>query len=512
MRTPFLGGAYTTRSPVLSSNTCVNLYAELVPDKSGKIGGFNGTPGLGTVFQDIAGEVRGLWVTSGPASGGYKLFAVIANKVYRLDESYSGVAMTGTLPNSTGPVSICDNGSEILFAHQDGMHFCNVSDSAITPVLNAISGAIVTGMDNYIVFTDNNYGQFGVSNVDGDLSSIDPLSTASAEGWPDDTVSVLADHREVWLFGTETIEIWDDVGAAFFPFQRVSGGFIEQGCLAPRSPVKLDNSVFWLGADRNGKGVVYRSNVYMPQRISTHAIEFALNQGTITDAIGFGYQDEGHAYYVLTLPSLDQTWVYDCATQLWHRRGYLDRTGTLRRHRANCHAYFNGDQIVGDQSNGKIYRMSLDYATDDGDPIYRERAWSLAENELDIENKKTRIDVLELHCLTGEVEDISFNTIQGSGAWDDDWARAWGIDWGLPANVTTETERKNQVWLEVSLDSGRTWTYKRFQNLGPLGQRKQRLRWRRLGSKRNINLRIATDMQVPVSFVGAYINAEVLSQ
>jgi hypothetical protein len=35
--------------------------------------------------------------------------------------------------------------------------------------------------------------------------------------------------------------------------------------------------------------------------------------------------------------------VYDAATQLWHQRAYLDpQTGTLGRHRSNCHIYYAG--------------------------------------------------------------------------------------------------------------------------------------------------------------------------
>ena len=61
-----------------------------------------------------------------------------------------------------------------------------------------------------------------------------------------------------------------------FPFERVQGGFIEYGCVAPASLAKIKGVVFWLGRDAFGQGVVYLAQGMTPQRISTHAIEQAI--------------------------------------------------------------------------------------------------------------------------------------------------------------------------------------------------------------------------------------------
>lgn len=463
----------------MASQTAINIFPELSESSGSEIGGFYGTPGKQSVFQGN-GEVRGLWVSTGGAPGIYSLFAVIGQTVYRFDSSYTATSL-GTLPNFSGRVSMVDNGTQLAIAHQSGIHWVALNGSSIAPVTDAPSGSVLSALDNYVLFTQNVGGEFGITAL-GDLSSIDPLDIATAEGWPDDCVSLLVIQREAVLLGTETSEVWSDTGAALFPLERTPGGLIEQGCAAKWSPAKLDNSVFWLGRDRNGRGIAYRSNGYTPVRISTHALENEWGSyADISDAIGFSYQEEGHSFYQLTFPTGNTTWVYDVSTKLWHQRAYMDAYGVLNRDRANCYAFFNGDHLVGDYQNGKIYRMDMDLTTDDGTPIYRERAWDFADSgsEDDIEHRKIRLDLLEVLALTGD----------GDGSGD--------------API---------VWLQISKDAGRTWGYQRYQKLGKLGQRKARARWRRLGHGRDVVVRVATNMTEQVQWVGAFWDGEVLQK
>ncbi|MCV5997943.1 hypothetical protein, partial [Enterococcus faecalis] len=71
----------------------------------------------------------------------------------------------------------------------------------------------------------------------------------TAEGQPDPLVAILSDHREIFLFGTETIEVWYNSGASDFPFERNQGAFIEKGCGARYSVAKQNNTVYFIGSD-----------------------------------------------------------------------------------------------------------------------------------------------------------------------------------------------------------------------------------------------------------------------
>ncbi|MGH9822261.1 MAG: hypothetical protein ACREDR_03230, partial [Blastocatellia bacterium] len=76
MESAFLGEAYASRSAVLSSQTAINIYPELLKPGSPDIGGFYGCPGRKSVFTGV-GQVRGLW----NAEGNY--YAVVGNTVYQ---------------------------------------------------------------------------------------------------------------------------------------------------------------------------------------------------------------------------------------------------------------------------------------------------------------------------------------------------------------------------------------------------------------------------------------------
>ena len=96
---------------------------------------------------------------------------------------------------------------------------------------------------------------------------------------------------------------------------------------------------------------------------------------TISDAIGFCYQQGSHIFYMLTFPTANATWCYDLSTQLWHERGSIDSNGNLQRHRANCVAHAYNQIIVGDWQNGTLYSFDLNNYTDNGSPIVRVRSF-----------------------------------------------------------------------------------------------------------------------------------------
>src|SRR5258706_10325590 len=135
MKFPFLGQAYQSSSPVLASQTAINIYPESVEGNNDQVGAFYGTPGLIAKYTG-SGEVRGL-----RDAGGY-LFAVIGNTVYRLNSAYSATSL-GTLPNSTGRVSMVHNETQLAIAHQDGWHWVTFAGSAIASVSGAPTSSIL---------------------------------------------------------------------------------------------------------------------------------------------------------------------------------------------------------------------------------------------------------------------------------------------------------------------------------------------------------------------------------
>jgi len=308
-------------------------------------------------------------------------------------------------------------------------------------------------------------------------------------------------------FGTNSIEVWFDSGATDFPLQRIQGAFNELGCAAPYSIAKMDNSLFWLGRDRRGQGIVYRANGYAGVRISTHAVEWQIQQyADLSDAIAYTYQQDGHSFYVLIFPSANTTWVYDAATQAWHERaGFVD--GAFTRHRSNCQMAFNNKIVVGDFENGKIYAFDLDDYSDNGSIQKWLRSWRAlptGQNNL----KRTTQHMMQLDCesgvgLNGFVipETIYLETELG------DYLIAENNDFLIADQETVATQGADpQVMLRWSDDGGHTWSSEHWASMGKIGQYYKRVIWRRLGMTVKLRDRVyevsATD-PVKIAIMGA---------
>ena len=400
MKTPILGGAYVARSVNAAANRMVNLFPEVVPEGGKEPAFLQRCPGLkpltlvgGSLIASDTSGIRGLWTF-----GGF-LYIASGGKLYRADGNFA-VTELGLI-NGSGPVSMTDNGIQLFVACNPSAFIYNANTGVFAQITDPdFPGAVSVGyLDSYFVFNEPNSQRVWVTSLlDG--TSIDPLDFASAEGNPDNIVSLMVDHREVWLFGNNTVEVWYNAGAADFPLARIEGAFMETGCLAPYSVAKLDNSVFWLGSDARGNGIVYRNQGYNGQRISTHAVEWQIQQyGVLSDAIGYSYQQDGHSFYVLTFPTAQATWVFDVATGLWHERAYWDGV-QYRRHRSNCQANFAGKVIVGDWETGILYEVDPDVHTDNFYSQRYLRSWRAlptGQNSL----KRTAQHALQLDAEAG---------------------------------------------------------------------------------------------------------------
>jgi hypothetical protein len=471
MKTPILGSSYVARSVNAADNRMINLFPEVIPEGGKEAGFLNRAPGLKLLQTIGTGPIRALWSHQ---TSNNNFYVVSGMEVYRVFDLNGTPEMIGQV-SGTGPVSIADNGTQIFFACNGPSYIYNEQTRVFAPITDPdFPGAVTVGyLDGYFVFNEPNSQRVWVTALlDG--TSVDPLDFASAEGSPDGLVAINVDHREAWLFGSDSVEVWYDAGGVDFPLVRIQGAFNEIGCAAPFSVAKLDNSLFWLGQDARGQGIVYRANGYNGVRVSTHAVEYAIAQyGVISDAIAYTYQQEGHTFYVLTFPSANATWVYDAATQAWHERAGLTN-GEFTRHRSNCQCNFQGNIIVGDFENGDIYTFDLQTYADNGLAQKWLRSWRAlptGTNNL----KRTAHHSLQLDCETG----VGLATGQGSDP---------------------------QAMLRWSDDGGHTWSNEHWSPMGAIGRYGHRVFWRRLGMTLKLRDRVyeisGTD-PVKISIVGA---------
>lgn len=343
----------------------------------------------------------------------------------------------------------------------------------VTPgTTSTIPATHVAWIDGYYILTKTDTSDFFVSDLNA--VQVDPTSFAQAEGSPDKVMGLIANRRDLWVFGEKTIEVYVNTGNADFPFERIQSGFTDIGCVAANSISQMEGNVFWLGRSKDGDGIVYIASSLSPQRISTHAIEQAIaGYADISTATAYTYQEKGHKFYVLNFA--EASWVFDMSTGLWHERMYLN-AGNEERHRGDVQSFASnsGKHLVGDYSTNEVYEFLDSVYTDDGDTIRRERVTPHMSNE----NFRIFCDELFLDMKTG----VGLASGQGSDP---------------------------QVMLQWSDDGGNTWSDEAWTSAGGqsggIGDYSKRVRWRRLGSFRDRIFRFRITDPVEVKFIDAYL-------
>ena len=366
-------------------------------------------------------------------------------------------------------------------------------------------------VDNYFVYNNPGTQQWGSSDLLSTISS--STSYAFKDGAPDKLVALIVDHREVYLMGEASSEVWTDVGAVPFPFQRIPGTSTQQGIVAQFSLVRLGNSFAYVSRNSRGQGQIMQMEGYVPKRISTHAVEATLTNQYISDAISWTYQLEGHEIYVTTFPTLNLTWAYDTTTDMWHKWLYTADDGSYQRHRGNCSAVFQGLVMVGDYENGKIYSLDKQNYTDNGQNIRRlRRAPHLVSDfqrqyfdELQIQFQPG-VGTTGLSAPNGDIY-VGLNYIiypDASFLIGPLQSFVIGQQVSVNTNITTTLP---QAMLRWSNDGGSTWSKEYWVSIGQLGKYRNRAIWRRLGTARDRIFEVAITDPVNAVIISANLKA-----
>ncbi len=459
MRINFASQAYQSRSKSLISQRLVNMYYEPAPEGSKAQGMVIGAPGL-NLFANIGSGA--IWGIRG--MGSY-LYVVSGDNVYRIDSASAAVNL-GTIGTVADSVIMDDNGTYVIIMKEDGATYY-ADPSNLTQITDGdfASPSSVAVIDGYAAFARKDTNIAVVSELN-DITAYDPLAFATAEAKPDVIVRLFNHKGALWLFCGIHTEVWYNSGVGAMPFIPVQQAVITRGCAAKRSVATEDNALFFIGDDKT----VYRMNGYSPERISTYAIERVLEEaGNISDAEAFCYTQDGHKFYCFTLPTALLTYCYDISTGLWHQRQSFEKG----RWRASGFSFFFNKNLVGDFETGKIYEMSLDTYSENGETLQA----ITTSPPVFKDNARLTHDKLWIDCDTG----VGLTSGQGSDP---------------------------QIMLRYS-DDGETWSNEKWRPMGAIGKYQAQVAWTGLGQARERIYEATITDPVPRRIKGAYANIRV---
>lgn len=468
MQFNFLGGQHKGFSKNQNSQETVNMFLEVDPSEDNKL----------TLYR-VDGKIAFLTLPTAPIYGMYEfreiLYVVAGAYLYKVLNDYSYTTI-GAVDLDFDTTIAANNAGQICLnsGYKNKAYVYDTVADTLTQITDpAFYGSPrVDYLDGYGVFIRPNTQEFYVSAYN-DFLTFDGLEFNSNGSDPDNLVTGIVDHRELVLFGRKTTSFWFAVEGATFSLDRRQGADMEVGCAADLSVAKIDNTVFFLGSNAYGSGLVYKLNQYTPQIISNRGIEYLINTfERVDDAFAYTYQKNGHSFYVLTFPTANKTLVYDAAIQDNDLAWSVRETYGLGRDRASCYAFAFGKHLVGDFVSGVLYELDENTHTDAGLPI----VWSRTCAHIISDFKRIKHKEVVLNFETG---------------------------------VGLEDGTDPLVYLTYSDDGGHSYITPREASLGVIGQRKNRVMWARLGNSRDRVYKVFGSEPVKTVLMGGYIDVEV---
>jgi hypothetical protein len=374
----FVGPSNVSASMTADPEESINFFMETVAPGAAKVSNpyLRGTAGLRPWVHLPTSPVTALFFSPATLD---RAFAIAGGVFYEVFPTTPATfaAYSPNLATNVYMPSICSNGTagfQLFITSGDKGYIFDLGANTLSQITDSGFPARVRMgefMDGYFFALVTETRKFQISALE-DGTSWDALDVAERSEASDDINALIRNHRVIALLGRKTSEFWYDSGDPNFPFAPTQGEFMESGCVAPFSARRLENTLFWLGQNDDGQGLVWALDGVAPKIVSTPAIS-RLIQGSgnvltgisshdLRLSVAFAYQEDSHRYYCLQVPNCQWMLVYDLLTDRWHKRAQWNSTAlTWLQGRPQCHMFFAGRHLVGDRLTGTIYEMSLDY-------------------------------------------------------------------------------------------------------------------------------------------------------
>lgn len=206
----------------------------------------------------------------------------------------------------------------------------------------------------------------------------------SAEMFPDAVTALARQNNQVVVLGPTSIEFfYDAANAAGSPLSRNDSTTIQFGVSAYNAVYQNEKyCIVTAQSDSGGRGV-WQIEGFQPKKVSDEYIDRIIDaESSIDTATGFGVRAKGHLFYVLNLPTVGRTLVYDVDEKLWHEWS-SNSTGSHAVFQCN-HMADNGTgaAYLLHNSNGCLYKFDPAANTDAGTAIISE----LVTNRYDMDS------------------------------------------------------------------------------------------------------------------------------
>jgi len=433
MQIPILDGIYTDNNSDFRTAYPVNLIP--VPKGQGISAGYlRPAEGINHI-ADLTGVDRGgiVWRGEHYRVCGTKFVKISkTNQVIELGSVQEG----GRCSFDYSFDYLAINAGSSLYLYKDELK--QVTDANLGNVYDVIwiDGYFMTSDSNNIVVTELN-----------NPFEVNPLKYGSSEVDPDPIVGLIKLRNEVYVLNRHTVEVFDNVGGEYFPFQRIDGAQTMKGTLSKNTSCIFMDAIAMLGSGRNESISIFIASAGTTQKIATREVEQILSNYTEDQLSGClleARQVDGHSWLYIHLP--DQTLVYDALASQATGQPTWFILNSGNGYTARNMIYAHNKWFVGHTTQPKLGTLTDETGEHWGELV----EWQFGTAIVYSESNGAIFHQLELVALTGR--------------------NAFG--------------KESRIYTQYSVD-GIEWSMPKFISVGKQGQRTKRLVWFQQGYMQN---------------------------
>lgn len=481
------------------------------------------TPGYKKVL-DLFGGGLGRAIYSS-AQGGF-MIAVAENQVYRISGPANNLVAQEifTLNTFFGDISIDENVAYQI-AICDGLDVwiydwrSNVAEAAVLPIDTQTGFAILPGFvtyhDGYFIVPNSNSSFWYLSNLNNGLHWNWSAGGGPVAGRiltkPTNAVAVLRAPGKgnlIYVFGKTVTEMWQNVGAQLFPYQRNSSVSIDYGCLSSTTIATMDNYVAFLGANEKSGPVIMISEGGGFTHLSTDGIDFKLADLVNPSlSYAFFFKIDGHVFYQITFydPRDNYSLLYDFNT----KKFFYVTDENMNFHIAEAVAFFNNTYYFVSLRDSSIYELSGNYTTYDYTGTGLSNILEIPRVRICNSMEQSDTSRFIANSLTFQIEQgvdtnypgsqLAYLTTEGGLVLSEETPVGY-VGTFLQTELVVDPYVP-RIDLSISKDGGETFGNTVGKFLNPLGKRKNRVIFYRLGDVNDlcIQLRFWSKSRVTVS-------------
>ena len=291
--------------------------------------------------------------------------------IYKISDTLgtvTNITNSGDSILSNGHAVFTDNGAYFVACNGGKMVYSDGTNNTdyITDSDAPQEVSHVAFLDYYLIANKIGTGQFYFADFLSTPTTWSALDFQTAESLPDNIISLYVVNRTIVVFGTSTIEYFQNDGIS--PFSRLNGTEINRGAMAKHSTVNVNGVLYFFDDKRR----LCLLDGFTLRQINTSFDRVIQKFSTVSDCVASYEHFNGNDLIRFNFSTEKRTLVYHIQNNYWVEDSYYDSASNERQHYlGSCYLHAKGwnQHLVGSRFDGNIFLRDTETFKDDSQQI-----------------------------------------------------------------------------------------------------------------------------------------------